>query len=271
MSLRLRLFLSGSALAVFALPAFSALASSSYVPDFVNLPETAGIYSVPGNSRLKLRVFVHEPGRANPAKPIPSPTPAPTLNCTLTDPDSASVVGLTGWSLPAGEWTYRLNPSSNPSLAAALPEIAENSFSAWTASDFSDLGDSVSFRQVSDTTAVRATYDGQNIIAWGRTSGSALAVTYTWYYPDIGLAVETDTIFNKKFPWSWSGGSTQCAYQGVYDAQEILVHELGHWFGLDDEYTSEFVDNTMFGYGSTGEVKKNTPASGDFSALNSLY
>ena len=76
---------------------------------------------------------------------------------------------------------------------------------------------------------------------------------------------------NKAYVWTWSGGTTDCAYTESYDAQNILTHEIGHWFGLDDEYTDEYIENTMYGYGSKWEVKKNTLTTGDINGLQAIY
>src|SRR3989304_41123 len=219
----------------------------------LDIPERDGVYDVPGNPKLKVRVFVHNPK--------PTPAENPLLVCNLSDPDSNVTVGATGWHLPSGTWTYRLNPSSAPSLVSSnLTNIASYAFAAWSATS---IGSKVNFVDGGTTYVYQKAYDGKNIIAWGRTSGSALAVTYTWYYPSTGLVAEGETIMNKKFPWSWSPYSTTCANSNTYDAQDILTHELGHWLGLDDKYTSPYLNNTMYGYGSKGEIKKETLTSGD--------
>lgn len=230
------------------------------------LPETAGTYKVPGHSKLALRVIVHY-AHTNPNKP--GPPSAPVLTCGLTDTNSSTVDGLAGWHLASGSWTYHLNTASAPSLigGTGLTTLAANAFGAWSSTD---VGSSVNFVRGSNTSTTRAQFDGQNIISWGRTSGSALAVTYTWYNTSNGQVAENDTIFNSNFAWEWSSQSG-CAYQNYYDAQDILTHELGHWMGLDDNYAGSFSNNTMYGYGSPTEVKKDTLAQGDISAVNSLY
>ena len=78
---------------------------------------------------------------------------------------------------------------------------------------------------------------------------------------------------NKKFSWSWTpyNISNLCSVQNTYDAQNILTHEIGHWFGLDDHYTTEYQENTMYGYGSKNEVKKDTLTIGDVLGLNLIY
>lgn len=235
-----------------------------------NLPEEEGTYDVPGHPKLKLKVFVYRPGKPNSVrKPNPTPTPPAGPACYLPDPGSSSLDGLAGWHLPSGTHTYNLNISSVPSSIGSenFTAIASKSFSAW---HNTNLGTKIDFVEGPATIARRASYDGQNIITWGRTSGSALAINYTWYNPTTKEAVENDTIFNSSYPWAWSQ-SADCAYPGFYDAQNILTHELGHRMGLNDAYEASFADNTMFGYGAMQEVKKNTLTNGDTNAVNLIY
>jgi hypothetical protein len=173
-------------------------------------------------------------------------------------------------------WTYRLNPSSVPSSVGSsyLPTIASNAYGVWLKA----ISNKVTISRGSNTTVNKARFDGQNIIAWGRAPSSALAVSYIWYYPSTGLAAEVDTIMNQNFAWAWSNPSswqtnpgTTCAYQNVYDAQDILTHELGHTMGLDDVYTDSFANNTMYGYGSKTETKKDTLTTGDKAGVSVLY
>ena len=151
-----------------------------------------------------------------------------------------------------------------------MVSLASNSFNAWRATDVSSK---VNLVRGADTSTSRSSYDGHNVVTWGRTSGTALATTYTWYYTDTGVAAETDTVFNNKFAWEWANQATNpgCAYQNYYDAQNILTHELGHWLGIDDNYDASFTNNTMYGYGSPTEVKKNSLSGGDVNAVNGIY
>ena len=226
-----------------------------------DIPEEDGIYDVPGHPDLKVRVFVH--------KTKPGPTPQPTLQCNLPDPASEAVVDSAGWKLPTTtNWTYNLNLSSVPSSVGQtnLLTIATNSFKVWTDA----INNQVTLIRGQDTTVSQKKFDKKNIIAWGAAPSSALGVTYIWYYPSTGLVAEVDTIMNKNYFWMWSGIST-CAYTNSYDAQSILTHELGHWFGLDDEYTSEYINNTMYGYGFKGDAKGDTLTYGDMLGVNAIY
>ena len=225
------------------------------------IPERNGVYNDPQHPGVKVRVFVH------PAKP--ETNTSPVLTCSLSDPESTAVVDRTGWNL-SSNWTYNLNPTTVPSSVGSsnLSTIANTAFNNWTTASNSK----VTFVRGADSSVKRSAYDGQNIIAWGRTNGSALGVTYTRYYTQTGQVVDVDTIMNVKFPWKWSGGNNTCAYSDAYDAQDILTHELGHWLGLDDEYDSaSYQHATMYGYGSKGEVKKDTLTTGDKSGVFAIY
>lgn len=231
------------------------------------IPERNGDYADPDHPGVRVRVFVHEP---RPAKPSTGSATSPVLVfvCPSDNPSSA-VVPPTGWHLPSN-WTYTLNTASVPSSvgSANLPTIASNAFSQWT----SALGGKVNItRTPFDTTVNRASFDGIHVIAWGRTSGTALGVTYTWYYTATHEVAEVDTIMNQKFPWYWNAANPACTDANSYDAQDILTHELGHWMGLNDTYDAIFSNNTMFGYGSKGEIKKDTLTTGDINGVKAIY
>lgn len=237
-------------------------------------PDVSGVYNVPERPGMKVRVFAHpekptKPGL--PAKPNASPSPSVSVNnsliCGLADPESASVVGKAGWKIP-GSITYLLNTSSVPSSVGSgnLAGIVKSGFDQYHQAS----GNKINFVQGSSTTLNRARLDNKNIISWGRTSNGTLGVTYVWYYTATGLTAEIDTIMNNRYKWSLSNDMA-CADNASYDAKNIMTHELGHWLGLDDEYTASFNDNTMFGYGSLGEVKKNTLTEGDKAGVAAIY
>jgi len=244
-------------------------------PEVPAPPDVSGLYEVPERPGLKVRVFAHPPRPEAPKAPGKTPKPSPTvaennaLVCNLQDPDSASVTGKTGWKIPSGNWNYLLNLKSVPSTVGStnLDAIVKSGFNQYT----SATSGKVNFIRGADTTVSRARLDGRNIISWGNASNGTLGVTYVWYYPSTGQAVEIDTIMNNKYKWTWSNSLT-CADNTKYDAQDIMTHELGHWLGLTDEYNAPlFGNNTMYGYGSLGEVKKNTLTTGDILGIQSIY
>lgn len=225
----------------------------------VGVPERDGDYPDPNHKGVRVRVFVHQEKQ--------SKVSASSLVCNLADPDSTAVVTKGNWHL-SSSWSYNLNPGSVPVSvgSASLETIAGNGFIDWSSAS----GNKVIFTRGADTSVDRQSYDGKNIIAWGRTSGTALGVTYIRYLSS-GLVVDVDTIMNKKFPWSWSNSAT-CANTAAYDAENILTHELGHWTGLNDMYDAANYQNaTMYGYGAKGEVKKDTLTTGDKNGAVAIY
>lgn len=253
--------------------------SAPPAPEVPAPPDVSGVFNVPERPGMKVRVFAHPPKPTPPAapgrtpKPSASPTPVAAVNnsqvCGLSDPNSNAVVGKAGWKIPSGNWAYQLNLGSVPSTVGQgnLDTIVNSGFGQYK----SAASNKVNFVKGINTSVNRARLDGRNIITWGRASSGTLGVTYIWYYPSTGLTAEIDTVMNNRYKWSWSN-SNVCADNLTYDAQNIITHELGHWLGLDDEYDStRFGDNTMFGYGSLGEVKKNTLTSGDISGVASIY
>ena len=246
-------------LVVLLVVAFSVRAEK---PKLTDLPEQAGLYDVPGHPELKLRVFVHPDKPVKPGKPTPT---IPPYTCIETDPNSLLSVDLAGWKLP-NPWTVKLNVFSVPSTVGGshLLAIVDNAFNEW----LTQIPNKVTVNYNETTNVSRANLDNQNIIAWGNAPASALAVSYIWYKDSY--AVEVDTIMNKKYTWYWSQ-NINCAYQNVYDAQDILTHELGHTFGLDDMYENTYADHTMYGYGSKGEVKKDTLTQGDIISVQGIY
>lgn len=222
------------------------------------IPEKNGDYADPQHPGVRVRVFVHEP-KALRVTPPPS----------CTDPNSEAVVGAAGWTLPVGNWTYNLNPQSVPASVGAgnLATIANLGFAGqWQPA----ANGRVTFLKGPNTTKDKSAYDHQNIITWGRTSGSALAVTYIRYAG--GKVLDVDTIMNLKFPWGWKPyAAGACGNANSYDAQAVLTHEQGHWLGLDDEYDPAYVNNTMYGYGLKGDLKADTLTRGDATGAAILY
>ncbi len=224
-----------------------------------NIPDRDGDFPDPDHPGIRVRVFVHNPKDARGSSDLTPATCSP-------DNDSATVDGVTGWKLPSTNWNYRVNSASAPSgVGGNAVTITNNAFAAWTGA-LSPASSKPTFSYAGPTSVNKNVYDGQNIVAWGHTSGSALAVTYTRYNQSTGVVVDVDTIFNSKFAWTWNTCSAS-----AYDAQDILTHELGHWMGLDDNYAASFADNTMYGYGAKAENKKDTPATGDKNALLTIY
>lgn len=211
---------------------------------------------------VKLKVFVHYP--KEPGKPLSS------SQCTVTTNDQINDYGLTPWQMPSAGMTYKINYSTKPGGLTDSQVLAtiSSSFNTWSAADPKQI-----FRYGGTTSAKTAKLDGTNAILWKHINGSAIAITYVWYYPATGMLAEADSIFNKTYKWSQTtyNGTNDCGgLASTYDVQNIGTHEFGHWVGLDDLYSATDRDLTMYGYGTTTELKKDSLGLGDITGVNSV-
>ena len=113
--------------------------------------------------------------------------------------------------------------------------------------------------------------DGKNEVYFGSISEpGAIAITIVWGYfrgpPGARELVEWDMVFDQQdFSWSSNGDANRM------DFENIATHELGHAAGLDDLYTGECAEQTMYGYAAEGETKKRTLEAGDIAGISELY
>ncbi len=246
------------ALVLFVVMPASAKNNRTY-PTLPEVPEMSGTYQDPKDKDVLVRVNIHRPKRAT----------QQLLTCS--DEDSTLPISASIWKLPTGRWTYNLNPSSVPAGvgAANIPTIADLGFDQWETAQ-----SSVTFSRGANTTLTRSRNDRLNIIAWGKTSASALAVTYGYYNSQTGIILDVDTIMNtnRTIRWSWTPYTPgSCGVANTFDAQAVLTHEQGHWLGADDEYTEGYIHHTMYGYGTTGDISSDTLTTGDKSGITSYY
>jgi len=206
--------------------------------------------------------------------------PVPTdggRGCSISTSDPTNYA-LTGWKLPSGGITYRVNPSrvkvpSGYSLTTdQIIQAIQDSFAVWN-----EANSALVFNYGGTTSAQAGRLDGINAISWRRLQAGALAVTYVWVSRATGRVVEADTVFNNLYAWydfSIPDGYTADNYcpdrPVAYDIRNIATHEFGHWVGLADLYSNADKDATMYGYGDVQELKKRTLATGDRNGAQSL-
>jgi hypothetical protein len=103
---------------------------------------------------------------------------------------------------------------------------------------------------------------------------NAIAVTMIWYGSDKHI-VEVDTAMNADLPWTQNpatdDANNEMGASGYFDVQDIMTHEAGHWLMLGDLYTNAASEQTMYGYGSPGELKARSLESGDIAGLRKIY
>lgn len=114
--------------------------------------------------------------------------------------------------------------------------------------------------------------DRVNVVRW-ITAGddddmdpSALAVTRTTYYTDNGSIVDADIVINAD-QYHWTTEVTE-ACEGVFDVENIIAHEVGHFFGLGH---SDDRDATMYPTSGRCETEKRDLSDDDVAGLEVLY
>lgn len=100
-------------------------------------------------------------------------------------------------------------------------------------------------------------------------SNNTIAVTVIWGVfggpPKNRRLVEWDQVYNEAFVFGDASSNT-----GVMDILGIAAHEVGHAAGMGHP-DSTCVDETMFAYAATGEVKKRDLDVGDIAGIKDLY
>jgi hypothetical protein len=114
-----------------------------------------------------------------------------------------------------------------------------------------------------------------------------LALTITFSDPDTGEVLEADMIFNSTHPFALLSSTSQdddsagptrpasmgmgqpASCQGKYDLQSVATHEVGHFFGLGEDYDVK----TATMYYTTGrcETNKRVLQSSDETTMSALY
>jgi len=218
----------------------------------------SGQTALAAKDNVRLKVFIHSPR--------PHGKPVAVDTCSITSGDQVNDWAWAGWTMPVGGLSYKINYNSKPKNLTndQMFNGISAGFATWTSTDNNQI-----FNYSGTTTAKNAKLDNTNAVLFKRIQPNAIAITYIWYYSG-GPVVEVDTIFNSAYKWSLTAydGTNDCGgVSGTYDLQNIATHEFGHWIGLDDLYSNVDQDLTMYGYGETKELKKDSLGLGDITGV----
>lgn len=183
------------------------------------------------------------------------------------------------WNTSSLPIDYVVNLNSSGDDGTFLSGII-NAFSVWEADDQSsiDFEYNGGFSGTPSSFEIVRTANGTNEVGWVDLSQiypGAIAVTMVWYNSLTKEIVEIDMGMNSALPWTQNiiagDPNNSEGTAGYFDVQNIATHEVGHWLMLGDLYNKPTTSQTMYGYGSTGEVNKRSLESGDLAGLRLIY
>lgn len=175
------------------------------------------------------------------------------------------LLGVKWGTFPVG---YSINPANSGLNDHQVIEEIIMAFTTWDVLTSTDL-----FRYEGTTVTAVAQYDGINVVFWGDyPNEKVIAMTSIWYTRYTKEIVETDIQMNSNQPWGIDpDGEGSKPLKNAFDIRNIITHESGHICGLGDLYNKPASELTLYGYSSPGEVKKDSPGTGDILGLRKLY
>lgn len=207
----------------------------------------------------------------------------PAAQCP--DPSTCADNKWGGHKWAGGSVVYELNANNSGLSGGTVSSAVSAAFGTWVAA----TGGGLSVNGSTGSTACSSagtTINGKNQVCWRDLTSqfpNAIAVTFIWYYRAGKQIVEADAVFNSGsgFTWSYTNPGACDTYTscnsasgtaGTYDVRSIGTHEFGHFLALfGDLYNGRDSELTMYGYGSTGEVKKDSLGKGDCLGITKAY
>jgi hypothetical protein len=175
------------------------------------------------------------------------------------------------WDVASMPVKYYVNPAGFPS--SAVIDSAKAAFTTWN-----NAGSKASSQYAGTTTNNTITSNDQtNIVIWigpdftGDKSNidltdTTLAMCRYSFYSNNGEIVDADIYFNGiNHTWATDGSPDK------YDVQNVLTHEIGHFWGLSDLYDDASKNCPMYGYASAGEISKRILNADDIAGIRAIY
>jgi hypothetical protein len=154
-----------------------------------------------------------------------------------------------------GVASYRINPAG-ADAASAVGDVQAGA-DAW------NVGGAV-LNYAGSTSKNVVSQDYENTVFFNSVSGgSAIAVTYLWYYRRTQVMIEFDMYFFED-AWRFFGSNQDCTDGFFYET--IAAHEFGHAIGIDH---NRCVTSIMYPYASY--CNTNTVTAQDLDCKAKLY
>jgi hypothetical protein len=166
---------------------------------------------------------------------------------------------------------------------SAFLQIAKDSMSTWVnVTDACSVADSMtrtatvysnnySHSNINGANnACASSSDGFNVLDFGNLTGSVVGLTCSRYVWVLGWQTHESDVRLDNSSRSWVTSTSGCT-GSKFDVRSVLTHELGHFWGLADQYASSTSQLTMYGYSSTCSTTQRTLGKGDALGINALY
>lgn len=196
-------------------------------------------------------------------------------NSHPTKPPKTDVSTCYGFMANGAKWktieSWEMNPSNEFGIDEALAyNLEAKDIAKWEdAAGKQIIGSGM---QTSESlVADESSPDGLNEVYFGELDPGTIGVTIVWGVfggpPKARELREWDQVFNTYYDWS----AESYGVPNMMDFENISTHELGHTMGMDDLYTSDCSEETMYGYGDFAETYKRDLAPGDTAGIQALY
>jgi hypothetical protein len=158
----------------------------------------------------------------------------------------------------------------------ALPDVGEvvaSALQSWNDAD-ARLPHVWPFLGQADSTGYRSGQTNRNTLRFA-VSGypdakGALAITLVSYDSEKKVIKDADIVVNGIYKFADLNPHVgQSVPSKAYDISDILLHELGHFFGLPDNYDDSSA--VMYPYFDPGETRNHSVSDSDKQALDDLY
>lgn len=100
-------------------------------------------------------------------------------------------------------------------------------------------------------------------------ANGALAITVLTFDRDAGQILDADIVVNGEHRFGIVDAMDGTEARRVYDIQNVLTHELGHFLGLGEDYDDNTA--TMYAYSLPGETNKRHLNTRDSATIERLY